>query len=761
LHPVKIKKLQMKKYSLSFLLFCISIIGFTQTNFKSMVALQHFNKQEISSTTNFRFAKNISVLKTNGAEWKCVETKTRKNNFVSCTYQFNVVNGSETASNVAVKLLFDTWSTKNYLIVPAAVYNGNRFKVLKYSYPPLFKQTDYAVDEPVTITDVPRLNTQNIPSKLELTTGDVSTPAIGIYFPDTKTGVWIFTKPTSVFGNNGITLEESADKTKLSITFSAPYIRQNSYSMNSVHPSDDVAYNFKTGDKVELNYSCFTFNNIHSPAELNNQFVKIRKLQSNSEYINQLPFSEAFKIMEMQQNNECWDESKNIYTFGSNIKAYNMYFQLGWVGGCMVTYPLSLCGNETSKNRAFKNYGAVINQAQCSSGFYYSCFNSEKWCGDCFWEPHPDNLLLLRKNADALYYFYKYCLSQPNQNSSWKIPDSWKLPLRKFANAFVTLWKKYGQFGQFIDIETGEIKVGGSNSAAMAIGGLALAAKFENNPEWLAVAQQAARYYYQNYTLKGISCGGPSEILQNNDSESSFAMLESFVVLYEITGKKEWLEYAEDAAAFCSTWMVSYDYRFPENSLFGKLDMKSTGAVWASTQNKHGGPGICTASGDCLLKLYRATGKKIYLEMLKDIAHNIMQYISREDRKIGGLHPGCINERVNLSDWEGKNKVGEIFDGNTWAQVSAMLTVAEVPGIYLNTKTNELMVFDHVDVTRKGNGLTVFNPTKFDADVKIFVDDNPAKPYPQGFVALLPTVKVKHGQLVKLDISEIKKLIIH
>src|SRR5215471_1507893 len=155
----------------------------------------------------------------------------------------------------------------------------------------------------------------------------------------------------------------------------------------------------------------------------------------------------------------------------------------------------------------------------------------------------------------------------------------------------------------------------------MAIGGLALASSFENKPQWLKTAKEAARYYYNNFTLKGISCGGPSEILQNNDSESSFALLESFVTLYEITNEKEWLKYAEDAAAFCSTWMISYDYKFPEKTLFGNLNMKTTGSVWASTQNKHGGPGICTMSGDCLFKLYRATGNKQYLGMIQDVAH--------------------------------------------------------------------------------------------------------------------------------------------
>ncbi|MBI9064317.1 MAG: hypothetical protein JEZ14_20195, partial [Marinilabiliaceae bacterium] len=156
-------------------------------------------------------------------------------------------------------------------------------------------------------------------------------------------------------------------------------------------------------------------------------------------------------------------------------------------------------------------------------------------------------------------------------------------------------------------------------------------------------------------------------------------------------------------------------------------------------------PGICTLSGDCLFKLYRYTGNNLYLELIGDIAHNSMQYISRDDRPISRQHTGWVNERVNLSDWEGEGNVGGLFHGNTWAQVSAMLTVAEIPGIYVNPEKHELYVFDHVEVSLKGNQMKITNPTKFDANVSIFVDEQGIKPYAQGFMSACPKVFVKAG----------------
>ena len=182
--------------------------------------------------------------------------------------------------------------------------------------------------------------------------------------------------------------------------------------------------------------------------------------------------------------------------------------------------------------------------------------------------------------------------------------------------------------------------------------------------------------------------------------------------------------------------------------------MHTAGATWASTQNKHGSPGICTFSGDCLFKLYRFTGNKLSLDLIGDTAHNIMQYISREDRPIKTLHPGWVNERVNLSDWEGKENVGNIFHGNTWVQVAAMQTVAEIPGIYVNPGKNEIFVFDHVEAKLKGDKIEITNPTKFDAKVRIFIDKDMSEPYAEGFVSNCPQIFVKAGESEVYVINE-------
>lgn len=706
--------------------------------------VQYYRDNQIIRTIKFPKSQTIT---THEEKWKNIlEVREQTNNETEALYTFKLTKGTAKQAGVSVVFSFNDWSTDNYVIMPSALYNGNRFDVLPYPYNPLFKRKDFDVNKPITITDVPRLNKYKGESKAEFTTGDLSTPAIGVFFPSKKKGIWILTEQGSTFGNHGLTIQENDARTKAEFSITSPAVRGKGYRITAVQAkSDDKSIDWNTGDKVTIHFKVYTFD-AESPGDLNNFFLIIRKSIYHQDRIEQLPFSKAFELIENKYNSESWVDTPGYYAVGDR-SAWCMDWQLGWVGGCIATLALSINGKPFSEKRSFKNYDVIITRAQSKSGLFYTCSNGKEWVSDCSLGPHPDSLTLLRKNADALYFFYKYCLIEQAANKGWVMPQQWKKPLDKLANTFVSLWDKYGQFGQFLNIETGNIVVGGSNSASSAIGGLTLAYQFENKPEFLRVAKEAARYYYEKFIKQGLSCGGPGEILQNPDSESTFTMLESFIALYEVTREKEWLQYAEVTAGLGSTWVVSYDYNFPDSSAFGKLGMKTNGSVWANTQNKHSAPGLCTLSGDCLFKLYRATGNEYYLELIQDIAHNIMQYVSRDDRQIANQKPGWINERVNLSDWEGKNNVGNIFYGSTWADVSAMLTVIEIPGIYIEPVKKKVTVFDHLQAEFYGdNNLKVTNPTKFDASVRVFIDTDPARILYPGEIAYCDEIFVKAGQ---------------
>jgi hypothetical protein len=242
----------------------------------------------------------------------------------------------------------------------------------------------------------------------------------------------------------------------------------------------------------------------------------------------------------------------------------------------------------------------------------------------------------------------------------------------------------------------------------------------------LKIAEEIGEYFYLNFTSKGISCGGPGDALQNPDSESGEALLESYIALYESTKQKKWLIRAEEAAKQFATWVVSYDYVFPDTSAFRKMNISSRGSVYANTQNKHAAPGICTASGNGLLKLYQYTEDIRYLLLLKEITNSISQFVSHPALQFGKAPFGWVTERINLTDWEGEGSIGYVLPISTWAETSVMLTYAELPGVIIDLDKKVYETLDHVELEKikedeRFISFRLSNPTAFPALVKIDV----------------------------------------
>jgi hypothetical protein len=152
------------------------------------------------------------------------------------------------------------------------------------------------------------------------------------------------------------------------------------------------------------------------------------------------------------------------------------------------------------------------------------------------------------------------------------------------------------------------------------------------------------------------------------------------------------------------------------------------GAVFASTQNKHAAPGICTASGDYVFKLYRATGDIRYAELIRDIQHAHVEATEMPGHRTCGTGDGASMERIQPTDGEGKGAIGNfVHTQNAWTELDGLMMVTELPGIYLQTDADRFFVFDHVEakvVRRDATGVTlsVSNPTPYPARVAIFAE---------------------------------------
>ena len=96
---------------------------------------------------------------------------------------------------------------EEYVLLPGCCYNGNRFRSLRKSYPPMFTPEEAEVRMPVTITDVIRLQPDGS-GRIEATTGDVSTPCIGVFSEAKKKAMLLFTVQEVSGMNLGLAYEK-------------------------------------------------------------------------------------------------------------------------------------------------------------------------------------------------------------------------------------------------------------------------------------------------------------------------------------------------------------------------------------------------------------------------------------------------------------------------------------------------------------------------------------------------------------------------
>ncbi len=720
------------------------------------VGLRRYRAQELIAESRVDLDTAMQVVRTDDGQWSCTIEAQRldgQRSSFDVTLTFELTKGKATEYALALEFVFDRWSKDNYILMPGAAYNGNRFDVCAMPYPPLPTSRDLGnVDGSITITDVPRLSSGPGHSSIALLAGDLATPAIGFHSPESQTGFWLLTTQETVAGQTGFTLEENEGRDGAVITLSYPGMRTGTIYRNcnrSGAASPDRAADFTRGDRLVVRFQVH-FLDCPTVQSLFDSFMGIRtSLSGNPAWQNTIPFSACWRIQE-RYCNERWNPAGAYYpAFSEGL----MDYQIGWVGGTIVTYALLAEGGDLSRDRAIESTNRMLTSGRAGSGFLYSSGKDEQLASDGIWGPWPHSMFSIRKNGDALYFLTKQCLLLRDLGGYDAEIEAWAEPLSDLADAFVRLWHQHGQFGQFADIETSELRTSGSTAGAIVPAGLALAGAYLGRTDFVEVAEAAAASYYERDVRVGVTTGGPLEILQCPDSESAYALLESFVVLYETTGREEWLRRACEMARQCATWNVSYDYKWPQGSEFGRLAIRTAGSVIANVQNKHSAPGICTLSGDSLFKLFRYTGDDRYLELIRLTAHNLPQYMSREDRPIHSwddvpvaLPAGMMCERVNMSDWEGQSRIGGVFRGNTWSEVANMLTFAEIPGVYVQPDTGLVVAIDHVEAVRVSDEPFVFrltNPTECDADVRVLAESSNAARHVRGPIARLGCSQIR------------------
>ncbi|GAB3665726.1 hypothetical protein GCM10028791_41530 [Echinicola sediminis] len=660
--------------------------------------------------------------------------------------------GEKASSGMALAFdLFD-WNSNNYVMIPGAVYNGNRNRIVNRAYAAGLDRSElYKEDLPLTTASVPQLSPKdNELSRLEVNTSNTTTPAICVYDRENKTGFIVLAEQGISYGeeiiDHGFIVEESSNRTRASLVINAPGVREKKPEFIGFSKSPDRGISWKAGEERRLRFRLYKFPAADLAAFMN-EFMSVRKSVTGPNSSRDLiPMSEVSRLM-------CANIDKRYYQ-GADHQFYcpenANWISFGWIGGMMNTFPMLALGYELHRDKVKHTFDFGLTYGQGASGYFYGALNHDgKVFGREGYDEFPE-IVLTRKNADVLYWMVKQFMLLKAQGHEKEIKKDWENSVQHLSEAFVSTWKNYGQWGNFVNNKTGEVAVYNTSSGVMAIGGLALASRYYENDQYMKVAKQAADHYYDYFLKWGMTTGGCADILQNADSETAAALMTSLMCLYEVTGEQHWLDKSRDLANLSATWTVSFDYQLPSDTLLAKLGAKLTGAVWASTQNKHGAPGFCTLSGDSLFKIYRAMQDKRYASLMRDIIHAHAE----------GIQPnGFITERLTYCDADSRGSRGD--GGKTgWNETNGALMALEIPGIYVRTDLEEVFVFDHVKASitksdKSGLTLQITNPTAYDAEVSLLAEDSAMSTEPLGVTGFLhwPKVSVKAGEAISWKIN--------
>lgn len=639
---------------------------------------------------------------------------------------FRCMEGQISNASISIDVSIDDWSLDNYLLMPAAVYNGNRYPSVVSNYVPFWNElSQLGVDKPILLSNQPRLNYKGGASEIQLRSGAMSIPSVGIQNPKTESGTWFFFNQENEQGDYGVTFTENKLRNHAELSLISPVVREKTkyFIANNDAPSEDIPANFVKGNVVSFTLKMVQFD-AKNTQELFNKWINYRKDYHSKDIVTtDCSLSNAFKIIEEKFNRQNWRDL-GYYATGTD-GTFHQEWQIGWTGGMITTLPLLLEGEKLSKERVIKNFDWLYENGISSTGYYYDTMFENRPYGIFPYKVLGDSLLLTRKNADATYYIYKQFLAMKELGIPLK--EKWERGNEEALKAQINTWERYGQLGQFVNQETGRLVIGNTTSSGIFPASLCAAFKYTGNHDYIDLAVEIGEYFYINFIQKGLICGGPGDAMQSFDSESSYGLLMSMVDLYETTKDEKWLQRSIEMANQFSTWVVGYDYKFPEGSLYHKLGIQTRGGVYANTQNKHAAPGICTHSGEALLKLYRFTNNQFYLDLCADIVRALPQFLSTAKRPIECLDNGWVSERINMTDWlEG---IGETMCGSTWAETALLLAATELPGVYIEKDKGNVTIFDQVNAeviknTTNQIWVKISNPTSEVASVKVLAENN-------------------------------------
>ena len=280
--------------------------------------------------------------------------------------------------------------------------------------------------------------------------------------------------------------------------------------------------------------------------------------------------------------------------------------------------------------------------------------------------------------GSAVHYLTK-TMDYLHQNGK-PCPAKWMDAAQKVLHTVMDLQRADGAFGYTYSTQERKVLDWSGFAGCWFAPALVYLYRLTGEERCLHSAEKALDYYHT--FVKDLNCyGTPMDTWKAVDEEGNLAFMRGSRLLYEQTGKAEFLQYMKDSAGYEFLWRYGYK-TYPEHTPLNQGWSACGGAV-TSVSNPHIHPMGVIIDTD-LRYLARVTGDGYYASRAADSAAWMLQCLELYPAATGYGRYGILSERWCPSDgldverFSDGRPFSSWFSHNLWASACVLEAACEL-----------------------------------------------------------------------------------
>lgn len=334
------------------------------------------------------------------------------------------------------------------------------------------------------------------------------------------------------------------------------------------------------------------------------------------------------------------------YEYWTDLGTFCERFEVGWAGQNFLNARMlatrALRGNEPDLLEKAVGVFDTFVATQHPSGLLYTCYQ-HNFEPDAAGRRCPDACNMGWAAAEAVRMYRllsEYGIDKPEYLTF----------AQRICNFFIEHWSDEWGFGKSYYID------GRPAQKAGTIGGFIIPALLEihgqtGNRVYFDAAVRAADFYFTR-DLDRFECTAGAIDCYCIDKETSWPLLYSALALHTLTGDPVWLERAEKAACYFTSWMFFFDGIYGPETDFSRYGYRTTGGTSVSAEHQAIDTWGEMAVPD-LIDLAHRTGRPQWERIARLMWFNATQGITQrpgdlvhdKQRPIGGQNEGFFQAR--------------------------------------------------------------------------------------------------------------------